>query len=113
MGYSAFYALSVTCDLQTLARRRRVLARPAHFPANNVAPKQVWDTRLIPDMLPLRFQGSYPSRKLVLEAIGSGIRKACISFGASDDLPAQDYRGLREYVSADAQVGLEEAFAAR
>ena len=54
---TTFYDCTVACFLQTLGGVAGFLDKGlAHFAAHKVDPEEIVDTRLIPDMLPFRFQ---------------------------------------------------------
>jgi hypothetical protein len=97
------YDLSVANYLQTLAGVVGFLDKGlAHFTANGVDLDEVVETRLIPDMFPLRFQvQSIAHHSLgAIEGVKNGL------FQPPPQGPAYDYRGLQKLV-ADAQEALQ------
>lgn len=89
----SLYEASVPGYLQTLAAVGAFLDKAlAHFREHGVDPEAIVETRLWPDMLPLRFQiQSVAHHSLgTLEAIQSGL------FRPPTDLPQPDYAGLQE-----------------
>jgi hypothetical protein len=100
---TALYDLSVANYLQTLGAVSGVLEKGlAHFQANNVDLNEVVDTRLFPDMFPLRFQiQSVAHHSLgAIEGVKSGL------FQPPPPIPALDYTGLQKLV-ADARDALQ------
>ena len=100
---TALYDLSVANYLQTLGAVSGVLKEGlAHFQANNVDLNEIVETRLAPDMLPLRFQiQSVGHHSLgAIEGVRSGL------FQPPPPIPALDYAGLQQLV-ADARDALQ------
>jgi hypothetical protein len=100
---TALYDLSVANYLQTLGAVSGFLNEGlAHFQANNVNLNEIVETRLAPDMLPLRFQiQSVGHHSLgAIEGVRSGL------FQPPPPIPALDYAGLQKLV-ADASDALQ------
>ena len=91
----SLYDLSVANYLQTLGAVVDFLEKGfAHFTANGVDPDGVVETRLVPDMLPFRFQlQSVAHHSLgAIEGVKNGL------FQPPPQAPAYDYRGLQQLV---------------
>lgn len=101
---TSLYDLSVACFLQTLGGVAGFLDKGlAHFTANNVDPNEIVETRLIPDMLPFRFQVQSVANHSfgAMEAVKKGV------FSPATEMPSHDYRGLQKMI-ADAREGLQK-----
>jgi hypothetical protein len=97
------YDLSVSSYLQTLGAIIGILEKGrTHFTANGVDLESIVETRLFPDMLPLRFQ----VQSVAHHSLGAieGAKK-----GSFEPPPpaTHDYRGLQQLV-ADAQAALQK-----
>ena len=91
----SLYDLSVANYLQTLGAVAGFLEKGlAHFTANGVDLDGVVETRLVPDMLPFRFQlQSVAHHSLgAIEGVKNGL------FQPPPQAPAYDYRGLQQLV---------------
>jgi len=100
----ALYDLSVANYLQTLGAVVGFLDKGlAHFTANHVDLDEIVETRLVPDMLPFRFQ----LQSVAHHSLGAieGVRKGL--FQPPPQAPAYDYRGLQQLV-AEAQQALQK-----
>jgi uncharacterized protein len=98
----SLYDLSVASYLQTLGGVAGVLERGhAHFTKNNIEPNDLVETRLVADMLPLKFQIlSVAAHSLgAIEAVKKGV------FSPPSSMPELDYKGLQKVVS-DTRDGL-------
>jgi hypothetical protein len=99
----ALYDLSVANYLQTLAGVAGFLEKGrAHFTANGVDLDEVVETRLVPDMLPFRFQ----LQSVAHHSLGAieGVRNGL--FQPPPPAPAYDYPALQKLVG-DAQEALQ------
>jgi hypothetical protein len=104
----SLYDLSVASYLQTLGGVAGFLERGLdHYRETGADPNEVVETRLIPDMLPFRFQ----IWSVAHHSVGAieGVRKGV--FTPPPELPALDYAGLQKVV-ADARATLERLTAA-
>ena len=100
---TSLYDLSVAGYLQTLGGVAGFLERGlAHFTEKNTDPNEIVETRLVPDMLPFRFQ----VQAVAHHSLGAieGVKKG--QFGPPANLPALDYRGLQTLV-ADTREALQ------
>jgi hypothetical protein len=100
----ALYDLSVANYLQTLGAVAGFLEKGlAHFTAEHVDLGEIVETRLFPDMLPLRFQ----LQSVAHHSMGAieGAKKGL--FQPPPQAPAYDYRGLQQLVT-DAQEALQK-----
>jgi uncharacterized protein len=100
---TSLYDLSVANYLQTLSGAIGFLEEGlSHFQANKVDLNEIVETRLAPDMFPLRFQiQSVAHHSLgAIEGVKSGV------FGPPPPIPALDYAGLQKLV-ADARDALQ------
>jgi hypothetical protein len=96
------YDATVACYLQTLTGVAGFLDKGlAHFTANNVDLNEIVETRLIPDMLPFRFQVIAVAHHS-LGAI-EGVKKGLFT---PPNVQPHDYRGLQKLI-ADAREGLK------
>lgn len=98
---TALYDLSVANYLQTLGAVSGFLKEGlAHFQANNVDLNEIVESRLAPDMLPLRFQiQSVGHHSLgAIEGVRSGL------FQPPPPIPALDYAGLQKLVADTADA---------
>jgi uncharacterized protein len=101
---TSLYDLSVGCYLQTVGAVAAFLDRGlAHFTEAKVDPNSIVETRLFPDMMPLRFQ----VQSVAHHSLGAieGIKKG--QFVPPSDLPAHDYKGLQKLM-ADTRAGLQQ-----
>lgn len=99
----ALYDLTVANYLQTLGAVVGFLEKGlAHFTAGHVDLDEIVETRLVPDMLPFRFQ----LQSVAHHSLGAieGVKKGL--FQPPPQAPAYDYRGLQQLV-ADAQAALQ------
>jgi hypothetical protein len=104
----SLYDLSVASYLQTLGAVSGFLERGLdHFRDNNIDPEEIVETRLFPDMLPLRFQIVSVAHHSAgaMEALKSGL------FAPPSDMTPHDYAGLQKVV-AGAQASLKALTAA-
>ena len=93
---TSLYDLSVTCFLQTLGGVAGFLDKGlAHFTANNVDPNEIVEARLIPDMLPFRFQVQAVAHHSLgaIEGVKSGV------FLPPSNLAPLDFRGLQKLIA--------------
>ena len=100
----ALYDLSVANYLQTLGAVVGFLEKGlAHLTDNHVDLDEIVETRLVPDMLPFRFQ----LQSVAHHSLGAieGVKKGL--FQPPPQAPAHDYRGLQQLV-ADAQTALQK-----
>ena len=100
----SLYDASVSTYLQTLGAVGKFLEKGlAHCQAQGLAPDELVETRLAPDMLPLRFQiQSVAHHSLgAIEGIRSGV------FRPPADLQALDYPGLQALI-ADTSAALQK-----
>jgi hypothetical protein len=98
----SLYDATVACYLQTLTGVAGFLDKGlAHFTANNVDLNEIVETRLIPDMLPFRFQVIAVAHHS-LGAI-EGVKKGLFT---PPNVQPHDYRGLQKLI-ADAREGLK------
>jgi hypothetical protein len=100
----ALYDLSVANYLQTLGAVAGFLEKGlAHFTDKHIDLDENVETRLVPDMLPLRFQ----LQSVAHHSLGAieGVKRGL--FQPPPQAPAYDYRGLQQLV-ADAQQGLQK-----
>ena len=100
----ALYDLSVANYLQTLEAVAGFLEKGrAHFDTNHVDLDEIVETRLAPDMLPLRFQlQSVAHHSLgAIEGVKAGL------FQPPPQAPAYDYGGLQKLV-AEAREALQK-----
>jgi uncharacterized protein len=100
----SLYDLSVANYLQTLGAVVGFLEKGlAHFTAKGVDLDGVVETRLVPDMLPFRFQlQSVAHHSLgAIEGVKNGL------FQPPPQAPAYDYRGLQQLVG-EAQEALQK-----
>ena len=91
----SLYDLSVANYLQTLGAVAGFLEKGlAHFTANGVDLDGVVETRLVPDMLPFRFQVQSVAHHSLgaIEGVKNGL------FQPPPQAPAYDYRGLQQLV---------------
>ena len=100
---TSLYDLSVANYLQTLSGVIGILEEGlTHFQANKIDLNEIVETRLAPDMFPLRFQiqsVAHHSRGAI-EGIKNGV------FEPPPPIPALDYAGLQKLV-ADARDALQ------
>ena len=99
----ALYDISVANYLQTLSGVSGFLGEGlTHFQANNVDLNEIVETRLAPDMFPLRFQLQAVAHHSLgaIEGVKSGL------FQPPPPIPALDYAGLQKLV-ADAHAALQ------
>ncbi|MCE9522425.1 MAG: DUF1993 domain-containing protein [Alphaproteobacteria bacterium] len=92
----SLYDLSVASYLQTLGGVAGVLERGhAHFIKNNIDPNDLVETRLVPDMLPLKFQ----VLSVAAHSLGAieGVKKGV--FSPPGTMPELDYKGLQNVVT--------------
>jgi hypothetical protein len=92
----ALYDLSVANYLQTLGAVDGFLERGlAHFKEKNIDPNEIVETRLAPDMLPLRFQiWSVSHHSLgAIRGVQAGL------FAPPPQMPQLDYAGLQKVVT--------------
>ncbi len=98
----SLYDISVTSYLQTLDAVGGFLAKAlAHFRDTGTDPEEIVEARLVPDMLPFRFQ-------VVSVAFHSGGAMQAVLSGAlalPGEQPAYDYAGLQALI-ADTAAGL-------
>lgn len=93
----SLYDASVLNYLQTLEAVSGFLDRGvAHCRDNNIDPETIVETRLHPDMLPLRFQ----IQSVVHHSVGAIEGIASRVFRPSQDLPNHDYAALQSLVAA-------------
>jgi hypothetical protein len=100
----ALYDLSVANYLQTLGAVVGLLEKGlVHFTGNHVNLDEIVETRLVPDMLPFRFQ----LQSVVHHSLGAieGVKKGL--FQPPPQAPAYDYRGLQQLVT-EAQEALQK-----
>ena len=100
---TSLYDLSVANYLQTLSGVINILDEGLkHFQANSVDLNEIVETRLFPDMFPLRFQiQSVAHHSLgAIEGVKQGV------FQPPPPIPALDYAGLQKLVS-DARDALQ------
>ncbi len=100
----SLYDVSVASYLQTLGAVVGFLEKGlAHFTASNVDLDGIVETRLVPDMLPLRFQ----LQSVAHHSLGAieGVRKGL--FQPPPQAPAYDYRALQQLV-VDARDALQK-----
>jgi hypothetical protein len=100
----SLYDLSVANYLQTLGAVIGFLEKAlAHFTTNNVDLDEIVETRLVPDMLPFRFQ----LQSVAHHSLGAieGVKKGL--FQPPPQAPADDYRGLQQLV-VDAREALQK-----
>ncbi len=100
----ALYDLSVANYLQTLGGVEGFLERGlAHFKEKGIDPEEVVETRLAPDMLPLRFQiWSVAHHSLgAIKGVQAGV------FAPPPQMPALDYAGLQK-VAAETREALQK-----
>jgi len=100
----ALYDLSVANYLQTLGGVVGFLDTGfAHFTANHVDLDEIVEMRLVPDMLPFRFQ----LQSVAHHSLGAieGVKKGL--FQPPPQAPAYDYRGLQQLV-VEAQQALQK-----
>jgi uncharacterized protein len=92
----SLYDASVPTYLQTLGAMSGFLGKGlAHLREHNIDPEEVVESRLFPDMLPLRFQVQAVAHhsRATLEAFKSG------TFRPPSNLSKLDYAGLQALVS--------------
>jgi hypothetical protein len=92
----SLYDLSVANYLQTLGGVEGFLGKGlAHFKEKNIDANEIVETRLAPDMLPLRFQiWSVAHHSLgALRGVQAGV------FSPPPQLPEMDYAGLQKVVA--------------
>ena len=92
----SLYDVCVPSYLQTLAAAAGVLDKGlAHCRENGIDPEAMVETRLYPDMLPLRFQIQSVAHHSqgAIDAVHGGV------FRPPGDLPALDYAGLQALVA--------------
>jgi len=100
---TSLYDLSVANYLQTLGAVIGFLNEGiTHFQAHNVDLNEIVETRLAPDMLPLRFQ----IQSVAHHSLGAieGVKRGL--FQPPPAIPALDYAGLQQHV-ADARDALQ------
>ena len=100
----ALYDLSVANYLQTLGAVVGFLEKGlAHFTDKHVDLDEIVETRLVPDMLPFRFQ----LQSVAHHSLGAieGVKKGL--FQPPPQAPTYDYRGLQQLV-VDAQAALQK-----
>jgi hypothetical protein len=100
----SLYDVSVANHLQTLGAVVGFLEKGrAHFTANQVDLNEVVETRLVPDMLPLRFQ----LQSVAHHSLGAieGVKRGL--FQPPPQAPAYDYPALQKLV-ADALEALQQ-----
>ena len=100
----SLYDVSVGRYLQTVSSVAGYLEKGhAHFTANGVDPNEIVDSRIFPDMFPLRFQiQSVAHHSLgAIEGAKQGV------FGPPSALTELDYRGLQQLV-ADTREALQK-----
>jgi len=100
----ALYDLSVANYVQTLGAVEGFLERGlAHFKETGTDPNEIVETRLAPDMLPLRFQiWSVAHHSLgAIKGAEAGV------FAPPPQLPPLDYAGLQK-VAADTREALQK-----
>lgn len=100
----SLYDASVSTYLQTLGAVGKFLEKGlAHCQAQGLAPDDLVETRLAPDMLPLRFQIQSVAHHSqgAIEGIRSGV------FRPPADLPVLDYPGLQALI-ADTSAALHK-----
>lgn len=93
---TSLYDLSVGSYQQTLGAVSGFLEKGlAHFTANNISPEEIVETRLFPDMLPLRFQ----LLSVAHHSLGAieGLKQG--QFAPPSQAPSHDYRTLQKLIA--------------
>lgn len=91
----SLYEASVMSYLQTLGAVGGYLEKGlAHCRDNSIAPEEIVETRLYPDMLPFRFQ----IQSVVHHSLGAIVGMKSGVFRPPADLPAHDYPALQALV---------------